>query len=296
MRIVVTGAGGFVGRRLCAMFSARGHAVFAVVHPDSLAEAKRLLPNVETVLPIDLAQLDVARLPAHADAVVTLGQARHFREFPQKAEEIFSVNVAANLKILHWAMNAGVRHVVHASSGGVYGGSHGVPFRETDLLAVDSPLGFYLGTKLCAEILLQNYRQFFEGIAILRPFFIYGPGQRCDMFVARLIDSIRNGRPVRLQGRNGLRVNPVFVDDAVSAFARALDFRGCSIFNVAGPEVVTLRQLCELIGAKLGRAPVYEVDEAATPVDYVGIATHAEQELGLATTPLERGIALAIQS
>src|SRR5262249_49632632 len=162
-------------------------------------------------------------LPGRADAVFSLAQARRFREFPEMAEETFAVNVQATLTLLQWALSSGVERFIQVSSGGVYGsGRQSSLLCETDPLAMHSPIGFYLGTKLCSEVIFQNYSHFFRSAVTLRPFFIYGPGQRKDMFVARLIESIRTGARVRLQGENGLRMNPIFVEDAAAATARAL--------------------------------------------------------------------------
>jgi UDP-glucose 4-epimerase len=297
MRVLVSGAAGFVGHRLCHALANLGHDVIALVHPDSTERARRLIAaSVSDIVACDLATLSAADLPRSADALITLGQARHFRDFPGKADETFSVNVVANLRLLQWAVSAGVRKIVHASSGGIHGRRNDGELRETDLVAVDSPAGFYLGSKLCSEIVLQNFRQFFETVVILRPFFIYGPQQRKDMFVARIIESVRNNVPVLLQGKDGLRVNPIFVEDAVQAFARAHDLRGCNICNIAGPDIVTLRQLSELIGAAVNLRPQYEVDMSQQPVDYVGTTAQAERLLGLSSTSLRQGLALTIAS
>ena len=100
--------------------------------------------------------------PEKADILITLAQSARFREFPEQVQEVFSINVVTNLRLIEWAISAGVRRIVHASSGGVYGASGQVAFVETDLLAVDPPLGFYLGSKLCSEIVPQNFQQFFD--------------------------------------------------------------------------------------------------------------------------------------
>ena len=290
MRIVVTGAAGFVGHRLCRVLANDGHEVTALVHPDSFARASDMLRgNVSRVIGADLGALRATDLPQSADAVITLAQARNFRDFPARADETFAVNVLANLLLLQWAAKSGVQTVVHASSGGIYGGRPAGQFQETDLLAVDSPLGFYLGSKLCSEIVLQNFRQLFKTTVILRPFFIYGPNQRKDMFVARMIDSVQSGRSIQLQGRDGLRTNPIFVEDVAIGFARALALKGSHVINVAGPDVLTLRELAETIGTLAGRAPVFETKEGA-PVDYVADTLQAERKLDLRLTRFAAGL------
>lgn len=290
MRIVVTGAGGFIGRRLVRRLVAEAHEVIAIVHPDSVTRVRIGLPSSGIdLLPLDLQDLDPAGLPAAADALITLGQARAFRDFPAKAEEIFAVNVVANLRLLQWAIGARVPRVVHASSGGIYGGRRKETFHESDLVAVDSPLGFYLGSKLCAEIVLQNYRHYFDSAMILRPFFVYGPGQRRDMFIARLVDSVRSGSAIRLQGPNGLRVNPVYVDDAADAFAAALGLAGYHLINLGGPDVLTLREICDAIGKAVGQSPVFE-QQPGEPVDYVGDILQVAAKLNCIRTSFAEGL------
>jgi UDP-glucose 4-epimerase len=289
MKILVTGAGGFVGKRLVAHLVAADHEVVALVRQAPAGEDARYFAGCARILEQDVTRLDPAALPRDTEALVTLAQSSRFRDFPAQAEDVFAVNVTANLALLQWAIGAGVRRVVHASSGGIYGGRTDGQLQESDLLAVDSPLGFYLGSKLCSEIVMQNFRHLFESVVILRPFFIYGPRQRTDMFVARMIDSVRWGRPIQLQGRDGLRVNPVHVDDAVLAFARALTIQGNHVINVAGPDVMTLRTMCGIIGAAMDRQPIFAHKEGE-PVDYVGDTLQAEHKLGFRPVSFRTGI------
>lgn len=242
----------------------------------------------------NLENLDLGALPSDIDTLMSLAQSSHFREFPQKAEEVFSVNVTANLRLFQWAASSGVKQVVHASSGGIYGGKSGGEFFENDLFAIDSPLGFYLGSKLCSEIVFQNYAHFFESAVTLRPFFIYGPGQRKDMFIARLIESVRAAKAISLQGRDGLRANPIYVDDAVSAFRNALALSGTHVINVAGPETTSLREIGELIAKTLGLNVLFE-HRQGEPVDYVGDIKLMVNKLGPPRFTLSTGIALTVK-
>jgi nucleoside-diphosphate-sugar epimerase len=138
---------------------------------------------------------------------------------------------------------------VLASSGGVYR-------RGPEPLSEDAPLepeGFYLRTKLATEVLAQAYAEEFA-VCVLRPFFVYGPGQR-GMLVPTLAERVLAGEEVTVEGRPGMRTNPTHVDDAARAFAAALSVDGGGVFNVGGPETLSLTDLVGLIGAEAGREP-----------------------------------------
>ncbi|KQW22309.1 hypothetical protein ASC80_02635 [Afipia sp. Root123D2] len=290
MTIVVTGAGGFVGKRLVSLLADASYDVFALVHSMPSDEDRHYFSNKRiTVREVDLLTFDPSSLPQGVTGVISLAQSAYFRDFPERSKEVFQVNVVANLQLLDWAVRSGVKRFVLASSGGIYGGKRGVQFQETDDFQTNSPLGFYLGSKFCSEIILQNYRQLFDCAVTVRPFFIYGPGQRSDMFIARIINSVRDGRPITLQGPDGLRVNPVYVDDAAVAFARALEVNGNKTINVAGPDVLSLRSVAEGAGLHLGRPPLFEAVQGE-PVDYVADITIARQVLKLEPRPFAVGL------
>jgi nucleoside-diphosphate-sugar epimerase len=228
--VLVTGAGGFLGRRLVARLRT-GHDVVAV--------ARRPLDGVETVV-CDLAG-DTAGLPGRVDAVVHLAQSARYREWPDGADDVFAVNVGATHRLLEHARRAGASHFVLASTGAVYAPADG-PLREDGALA---PRGFYPRSKLAAEVLARAYESEFV-TAVLRPFAIYGPGQQ-GMMVASIAARVAAGEEVTVQGDPGLRMNPIHVDDAARAFAAALELGESGAFNVAGEEVVSLSALVELL-------------------------------------------------
>lgn len=286
MKIFITGGSGFLGRSLVARLLAAGHQVWALARSPQAVAA---MPAGVQVVMGDMASLPVASLPAGMDAVVSLAQSEHFRNFPDRALDVFDVNVRGQLLLLDWAQRHGVKGYLMASSGGIYGPKAQPYVVEDQMLAVDSPLGFYLGTKLSAEVLFQNYRKLFQTGVILRPFFIYGPGQGADMLVSRLIVSVREGRPVQLQGADGLKMNPVFVSDAAAAFEAALGLEGFRVLNVAGPEVVSLRALCERIGQQTGVAPRFE-QMPGDPSDYVASTAVVERTLGKPKVGVDEGI------
>ncbi len=250
-RCIVSGASGLIGSHVVRLLARRWE-----VHALSRKDAQERAPNVHWHRADLAAEVDVEELPGDVDAVVYLAQSESFRDFPEKAREVFAVNTASVLRLLDYARTRGARRFVLASSGGLYGSSN-TGFNEDAPVAADGNLGFYLGTKLCSEVLVRNYAPLMSTV-ILRFFFVYGPGQRGGMLIPRLLQSVREGRPIVLHGKEGVRLNPTFVSDAAEAVARSLELDGSHTINVAGPEVLTLRQMCEAIGEVVGRQPVFE--------------------------------------
>lgn len=210
-----------------------------------------------TAIRADLSRpLDPSLLPSRIDAVIYLAQSNRFREFPDAANDIFQVNTAQLLAMLEHARRAGATHFVHASTGSVYS-------RSSELLTEQSPLAqaealdFYAATKLAGEMLARCYAPWMT-LVNLRFFFLYGPGQKPDRLVPRLVESVRAGRPVTLGGRDGMRLNPVHAGDAAAAVVAALRLEGTATINVAGPEILSIREMAETIGGSLGVHPVFE--------------------------------------
>lgn len=266
MKILVTGAGGLIGGALVRRLSA-AHQVHALSRSASAASA----PGVQPIA-ADLAAPELpADLPA-ADAVVHLAQSAHYREFPERALDIFNVNVASTARLLDWGHRAGIRHFILASTGGV-----------------DNVRSYYAASKQSAEQLAHSYATAFT-VLVLRFHFVYGPGQRQSMLVPRLIGQIRAGQPVQLAGHDGARLNPTYVDDAVAAIDAALERQVAGTIAVAGPQVLSIRAMSESIATALGTSATFVVDAAQPPGDLVGDTTEMSTRLAAPTWSFASGI------
>ena len=269
MNLLVTGASGFIGSRLIETLAGQ-HDVWAVGRAS--VQATRGVKWVEW----DLAgPAPAGALPANLDAVIHLAQSRLYRQFPENALAIARVNVGATLELLDYARQAGAKRFVFASSGGVYGGSS-APIKEDASL---QPPDFYLSTKVASETLANTYRSLFD-VVRLRLFFVYGRGQGPDRFISRLVRTVHAGEPVVLYGPEGIRVNPIHVSDVVRAMAASLGLDGSHVVNVAGPDVLTLRRMTELIAEKVGRKPNFEERPPETSRDLVADTTLMKRLLG----------------
>ena len=99
------------------------------------------------------------------------------------------------------------------------------------------------------------------------------------MLVPRLVSSVKNGSPINLAGENGFSFCPLYVSDAVGLVSSVVESGYSGVLNVAGPEVVSLRDVCAVIGATVGREPVYQVLDAA-PVNFVVDPSRLEEKFG----------------
>jgi len=240
VRILVTGAGGFIGRHLL----------------DRLGDEHELLPLVRTApddsrewVVQDLAQpLELARLPKRIDAVIHLAQSRRYREFPEGADDMYAINVDSTFHLLEYARRAGAQSFLLASTGGIYGYSYETLVETSPA----NPLNFYLTSKHVAESLVGNYQAFFRTV-VFRFFFAYGPAQE-GMLVPTLIEKVRKGDQILIAGRPGQRINPIHVRDAVEIFPPALKLDQSDIFNVAGNEVLSIRELVGVIEQATGES------------------------------------------
>lgn len=261
MEILITGANGFIGSALCRQLYLE-HRLFCVFRsPDRVVH----YPGGSAIVQ-DLAEdLDLSRFPSRIDLVIHLAQSRDFRYFPEKASEIFRVNDTATLQLLEYGRQAGARSFVYASSGGVCGYKKGVVV-ESD---PPNPVSFYLTSKYISECLVRSYSGYFSTI-ILRYFFVHGEGQSPDMLIPSLIHRIQTGQEVVIHGRTGIRINPIYVEDAARATARALDLTGHEVIHVAGKEAVSLLELSEMIGTLVGRAPIHRHEDDFGGMHLVG--------------------------
>ncbi len=262
----VTGGSGLLGEAVARRLSATNRVVASYRHVPAnvevfddcfgVTDTQSLLRGV----PLDLVGEEVHDLLPECDTVIHLAQSHQYKDFPAGASDVFGVNTHATHKLLDAAMKRGAKRFIFASSGSVYHPSDHL-LTEKSPLADPWQQGHYAATKRASELLCSAYASKMT-IIILRFFFIYGPRQNASMLVPRLIDSVRKERALKLQGQDGFRLNPIFVEDAAEAVIAASRLEASTIVNVAGPEVVTFRQLGEAIGSAVGRKVQFDAVQA----------------------------------
>ncbi|WP_417782643.1 NAD-dependent epimerase/dehydratase family protein [Terasakiella pusilla] len=201
-------------------------------------------------IPVDLsADWDVSILPDSMDVIVHLAQSPDMRSFPDAGESIYNVNTTSTAKLLNYGYQKSIEKFIFTSTGGLYKPTT-KPFTEdSEIEPPSGALDFYFRTKKCSEELLESYKAHFK-VTIVRPFFIYGPRQNDNMLIPRLIKSIREGKSVSLANGVGAHLNPIYVSDAAKVLAHLVQNEGPAILNMAGPEVVTITEIAQLISRK----------------------------------------------
>ncbi len=284
-RILLTGGSGLVGSYLIPLLADEANLhLLSRTPPESLRQELR---GMIVYHAMDLGnEFSTASLPSELDAVIYLAQSNNFRDFPASAVEVFTVNVAAPVRLIDYARRAGARQFIFVSSGGVYGGGHH-PLREDSSIPANGTRGFYAASKYAAETALSEYARVLD-VVLLRPFFVYGKGQHRQMLIPRLIDQVRSGVPVTLQGEDGISINPIHATDAAQAVKAALAIKGSHTINIAGPEVLSLRGICEEIGRRVDREPTFLVKPEAK--DLVADITRMAQALHVPVIHFAEGI------
>jgi len=257
MKVVVTGAAGFIGSNLCRELLAGGHVVtgidaFTDYYPRWIKERNvaplRKDPGFE-LLDKDLDAMDLAPVLVGADAVFHVAAQAGVRASWGRNFDVYTRNnVQVTQKLLEASRDLGLKKFVYASSSSVYGLTPVLPMAETNPVQPLSPYGV---TKLAAEQLCYLYFKNFGVPAVsLRFFTVYGPSQRPDMAFHKLFKAMAEDREFSVFGDGSQTRDFTFVADIVRANLAALDSgRPGETYNIGGGH---RRTLTDVIGVMEG--------------------------------------------
>lgn len=289
MKILVTGAAGFIGSKLAYRLSQRGDEVIGLDNMNDyydvrlkfgrleecgiISRSKRfidgstrestLFPNYRFIK-MDLAdrgQMDELFKASQFDAVVNLAAQAGVRYSITNPYAYLDSNLVGFMNVLECCRNSNIKHLVYASSSSVYGMNDKVPFSEDD--RVDNPVSLYAATKKANELMAHSYSKLY-GLPCtgLRFFTVYGPWGRPDMAPMLFATAISRGEPIKVFNNGNMSRDFTYIDDIVEGTIQALDHtpvaENCpnavpwKIYNIGCSNPVQLMDFISEIESALG--------------------------------------------
>lgn len=279
MKVLVTGAAGFIGYSLATRLLARGDEVIGVdivndyydprLKEARLARLARQGGGRFTFLRTDFADypaLTAALEGMHFDRIVHLGAQAGVRYSIENPHAYVQSNLVGHVNLLEVARHRGVEHMVYASSSSVYGGNTKLPFSVDD--RVDHPLSLYAATKKADELMSETYAHLYRlPLTGLRFFTVYGPWGRPDMMMWLFTRAILAGEPIQVFNHGDMYRDFTYVDDIVSGVVACLDnpppddgapkaggsLKPHRLYNIGNHKSEHLMKVIAILEAELGR-------------------------------------------
>ncbi len=319
MRVLVTGAAGFIGAALSERLLARGDGVIGIDNLNSyyqvslkqarIARLEGMGGNRFHSLTLDfsdMAGLTSALAGLEFDRIVHLGAQAGVRYSIEHPHEYASANLVGHLNLLELARHRGAEHMVYASSSSVYGGNAKLPFSVED--RADHPVSLYAATKRADELMSESYAHLYRiALTGLRFFTVYGPWGRPDMAMWKFTDAILKGRPIPVFNHGDMYRDFTYIDDIVTGVVAALDHppadddaekaggstKPHALYNIGNHRSEPLMKVIGLLEDACGRKaelemlPMQPGDVHRTFADIEAIRANLGYE---PTTPIEVGV------
>ena len=232
MRVLVTGAAGFIGFHVSAALLARGDEVVGLDNVNSYydpALKERRLEGLSAsdrfeFFRADLRDIDAIdrAFAASPDRVVHLAAQAGVRHSLTHPHDYAESNITGTLNVLEACRHHGTEHLVYASSSSVYGANTSMPFSVHH--NVDHPMSLYAASKKSNELMAHAYSNLFAiPTTGLRFFTVYGPWGRPDMALFLFTSAILEGRPIDVYNEGNMARDFTYIDDIVEGVVRVLD-------------------------------------------------------------------------
>lgn len=305
MKVLVTGAAGFIGSTLCEALLARGDEIVAIDNFNDFYDPARKRANVagfRDASGCEFADLDITDANAMSnlcethrpDAIAHLAAYGNVRYSIGRAPLYTEVNIVGSVNLLEAARLHGCDRFVFASTSSAYGNTEQLPFVETD--PSNRPLAPYPASKKSVEVIGHSYTNL-HGIhfTAVRFFSVYGPRGRPDMMPFMVTDRIYRGEEITLFDAGQMKRDWTYVDDIVSGVIAALDTpMGYEIINLGRGEPVLMSDFVATIELLVGKAAVLVTPDAPSSEPKITFANidKARAMLGYApTVEVGRGLA-----
>jgi nucleoside-diphosphate-sugar epimerase len=293
MKILLTGATGFLGSNLVPALLRDGHEVTALGRSERRDAVEHMGCRF---VASDLADGEPVSLCGDHDVAIFLALSSNHHGWPDKAHDVIGVNVLGAAKFAEAARKAGVRRLLHASSGSVY-------WPADNAIKEDAPLrsdNLYSLSQKAGEDFVRLYEQYFD-VVVFRVFYLYGPGQS-GRLIPNIVQKVADETPIDLQPRtageeetDGLVVSVTYMENAVRILNSLMHSSFKGTVNFAGPETISIRQLAETAGEILGKPPVFRINSEPRAGNMIADTTLLQSLVSLPSEPFESCLGKAIQ-
>jgi len=322
MKILVTGAAGFIGMHVSLLLLARGDRVVGLDNLNDYYSPELKQDRLSRLLPsagFRFVKMDVADRAGMAslfaeerfDRVVHLAAQAGVRYSLVNPHAYIDSNVVGFMNVLEGCRHAGVKHLVYASSSSVYGGNTKMPFSEHD--NIDHPVSMYAATKKANELMAHTYSHLF-GLPTtgLRFFTVYGPWGRPDMALFLFAKAILEDRPIDVFNHGQMVRDFTYIDDIAEGVVRVLDRPAAAdpafdsaapdparsnspyrVFNIGNSDPVRLMDFIESIEQSLGKPAVKNflpLQDGDVPATFADVSELADWTGFKPATPVREGV------
>lgn len=322
MRVLVTGAAGFIGYHVADRLLERGDEVRGLDNLNayySVALKRARLARLEgrpgfSFVAADLADrtaMDRLFAEPRYDAVVHLAAQAGVRYSLENPHAYVEANLVGFLNVLEGCRRQQVGHLVYASSSSVYGANTRLPFSVHD--NVDHPVSLYAATKKANELLAHSYAHLYRlPVTGLRFFTVYGPWGRPDMALYKFTRAILAGEPIDVYNHGQMRRDFTYIDDIVEGVVRLVDHPAepnsawsgetpdpasslapARLYNIGNHQPVELLELIATLERELGRPAVLKLLPLAAgdvPATYADVDDLAAAVGFRPATPIAEGV------
>lgn len=284
MRILVTGAAGFIGFHLARTLLDQGHDVLGYDNVNDYYDPLHKHARLKVLHAVsrfsfvrgnleDAKTLEAAWVKWEPEIVVHLAAQAGVRYSMENPHAYIQSNIVGFQNVIELVRHRKPRNFLYASSSSVYGGNKKLPFSEDQ--DTRTPLSLYAATKMSNELVAKTYAHLYDLPSTgFRFFTVYGPYSRPDMALFKFSDLMRHGKPITVYNHGQMIRDFTFVDDIVSGLIKAIDrpVRG-EVYNLGrGKQIVLLdaiKMLEEALGIKaiMEFAPIHAGDVEATIAD-----------------------------